>query len=173
MRYWVILALSLAGSVPIAVAQNQNVSTCQYPKEAFGIMKDTATGKDVYYPTTYSLHRLDNGDIRTCPDNDKLANLQMSPGVTPVLLLYGDHGSLKDLSVESAEKLFGKPSFRGQSYREPSEGLITFDLKGFGPQQEPNIFHVDMETGTDGKFKSYRVRGIDIPKPQWQEITSK
>ena len=174
MRHLVILALLLATTAPIANAQS--VSKCQYPKEAYGIMKDTATGKDVYYPITYQLYRLDAGDIRTFKDTDTVANLQLSDGITPVLILKHDYGALKDLTVESAEKLFGKPSFRGQSERIPAEGLFIFDLRGFGQCNEPNIYHVDFETGENGKFKSYRVRGYEIPKPSshtgWQELTS-
>lgn len=171
MRNQAILALTLVIAAQSANAQNSSV--CQYPKEAFGIMKNTASGKEVYYPITYHLHRLDVGDVRTYDDTDKLANLQLSDGVTPVMLLYGNHGALKDLTVESAKKIFGEPSFRGQSERVPTEELVTFNLKGFGPVNEPNIFHIDIETGADGKFKSYRVRGNGIPKPEWQELNSK
>ncbi len=162
--------------IAIAITTTQAFASGEYPKEAFGIMRDTATGKDIYYPTTYGLYRLDAGDVRTYNDTELLANLQLSHGITPVLILNGKYGALKDLTVESAEKLFGKPSFRGQSERIPSEGLFTFNLKGFGQCNEPNIYHIDFETGKNGKFKSYRVRGYEIPvldsQVGWQELTS-
>lgn len=170
MRYTALLLIFLA------ISTTQAFASGQYPKEAFGIMRDTATGKDIYYPTTYELYRLNDGDIGVFKDTDKLANLQLSNGITPVLILKSDYGVLKDLTVESAEKLFGKPSFRGQSERVPSEGLFTFNLRSFGQCNEPNIYHIDFETGKYGKFKSYRVRGYEIPKPSWQtgwqELTS-
>jgi hypothetical protein len=174
MRNLAILALILATTVSAANAQSGSPN--QYPKEAFGIMKDTATGKDIYYPTTYGLYRLDAGDVRTYNDTELLANLQLSNGITPVLILKPDYGVLKDLTVDSAEKLFGKPSFSGQSERVPSEGLFTFNLRGFGQSNEPNIYHIDFETGKNGKFKSYRVRGYEIPVASsqvgWQELIS-
>jgi hypothetical protein len=69
MRHIALLLIALATTTTQAFASGQ------YPKEAFGIMRDTATGKDIYYPTTYELYRLNDGDIGVYKDTEKLANL--------------------------------------------------------------------------------------------------
>lgn len=63
---------------------------------------------------------------------------------------------LKGLSQENAEMLWGKP--RG----------MTFDLLA-NPRlrsSDTDIYHMDTKFA-DGKLTSYRLRGIDIAKPEW------
>jgi len=156
--------------ISIAITTTQVFASGEYPKEAFGIMKDTATGKDVFYPTTIPLYRIDAGDVRVINDTEMLANLQLSNGITPVLILNSALGVLSGQTFESAQKLFGNPSFKGHSERVPSERLYTFNLKGISPNNEIDIFHIDLETGSNGQVKSYRVRGHGIARPQWQEL---
>lgn len=74
MRHTALLLIAMA------ITTTQAFASGEYPKEAFGIMRDTVTGKDIYYPTTYELYRLNEGDIGVFKDTDKLANLQLSDG---------------------------------------------------------------------------------------------
>ena len=63
---------------------------------------------------------------------------------------------LKGLSLENAEMLWGKP--RG----------MTFDLLA-GPRlrsADTDVYHLDTKF-TNGELTSYRLRGIDISKPEW------
>lgn len=167
MKYLASLALLLITCQSVLAVDRE---TCATPIEAGGMMTNTATGEKIYFPTTFHLHRIDSGDVRIFDDTDQLANIQLSGDVTPVFLLYGDKGELKDLTLETAEKIFGKVAFKAHSERNPDDKLYRFDFKTSGASLEPNIFHVDFEAGSDGKFKSYRVRGIGIARPDWQTI---
>jgi hypothetical protein len=66
---------------------------------------------------------------------------------------------LHGLTLENAEKLWGSP--RG----------MTFDLLA-GPRLRSNdrdVYHLDTKF-TNGELTSYKLRGIDICKPEWINV---
>ncbi len=158
MRNQAILALILAMNTLSATA-----SSCD-PKLTGEPMN---LGKRYYSHSFYSLHRLDVGDIRTFDDTKKLGNLQLVGGTAPRMSLNSEHGTLNELTLESAKKLFGEPSFIYDSPRNPLNQLATFNFKTLLDRNEPNIFHLDMEIARGGKAQHYRIRGIDTSEPAW------
>lgn len=122
-----------------------------------------------FNPNIFPLHRLETKAENY--DSDKLANLAIKNDVGTILI-YPTEGAatFKELTSTSVTKLFGEPSFQGQSEREPSLGLLIFHLKALGPSNEPNIFHLEIETTKDGQIKNYRVRGYGIKNAEWLSV---
>lgn len=79
--------------------------------------------------------------------------------------------ALKDMTVETASKILGRPSFSKTSKSNKAIELLTFDFKGLN-RQGPDVFHMDIETDKNGKFKNYRLRAVGIRKPEWKELSA-
>ena len=162
MRYLLIAAAVLAMNTLSATASNVSSSG-----------NDTNIGKRFYSHSLYSLHRLDVGDMRTFNETEKLGNLQLVEGSTPHIVLNSGQGTLNELTLESAKKLFGEPSFIYDSPKNSHNQLVTFNLKTLLDRNEPNIFHVDIEIAKGGKAQNYRVRGTNIPSDTpWQTLAA-
>lgn len=117
-------------------------------------------------PDCYDLHRLDTSkaDLST----NKIAKLLVKQNSVRINV-FPTATRFLDLTTDSATKLFGEPFFQGQSKRDPSLGLLIYQLKGFGPPlNELTVFNIEIEIGKDGTFKDYRVQGHGIKNSDWQ-----
>jgi hypothetical protein len=72
---------------------------------------------------------------------------------------------LHNLSIENAEMLWGK----GRGGKTEPECTLTFDLIEQFSGTEHNVFHLDLKFFND-KLISYRLRGINITKPEWNTV---
>lgn len=189
ISFAVISGMLLSISVRAESAKDMNVSQLEKHAEAKvfqisnqsvykvkSLQADRAANNSVckwnmenFNPDIFPLHKLDTK--AESYDSDKLANLAIKNEVGTILI-YPTEGvsAFKDLTSTSVTKLFGEPAFRGQSEREPSLDLLIFHLKAIGPSNEPNIFHLEIETAKSGQIKNYRVRGYGIKNTEWLSI---
>lgn len=114
-------------------------------------------------PKTYFLEAMETS-------NKPISKLRIEKNGIVVFRLEPAVGKFSSLNKNAAIKLFGKPTNHHVSEGVAEPSYISFDLKGRDSQAKLSVFVLDLETGKDEGFKNYRVRGTEIPKPEWQAI---
>jgi hypothetical protein len=166
MKNLVVLSCLVALSmVPKALASGENHSSVvlESGKRDFNACYWETDNSN---PDCYDLYRLDTSksDLST----NKIARLLVKQNSVRINV-FPTATRFLDLTTDSATKLFGEPFFQGQSKRDPSLGLLIYQLKGFGPPlNELAVFNIEIEIGKDGTFKDYRVQGHGIKNADWQ-----
>lgn len=145
-----------------AISSAKDSSTNAFLQAESGTILEN--GKEDQPPKTYEMMKLDDEEYQSFGHLHITKDGKATFRVTPA------KGKLSELTIEKATDLFGKPTSKGHSEYTNENPFVVFNLKCFGWLNEPEIYHLDVQTDKNGKFVKVRERGFCITQPEWKTV---